>query len=57
MALYCRKCSKISTFELGYNMTKGAECFLLLQMGVVVAEKYNVTVNSGQLIGTVPQSI
>jgi hypothetical protein len=52
MTLHCRKCSKISTVELGYKMMKGAECFASLQMSVVLAEKHNVPVNSEKLIGT-----
>jgi hypothetical protein len=57
MALHCRKCSKINTVELGYNMMKGAECFVLLQMSVVLAEEHNVTVNSEELIGTTERLI
>jgi len=52
MPLQCRKCSKISTVELGYDMMKGAECFVSLQMSAVLAEEHNVTVNSEELIGT-----
>jgi hypothetical protein len=47
MALHYRKCIKISTVELGYNMMKGAGCFVSLQMIVDLAEEHNVTVNRG----------
>jgi hypothetical protein len=30
----------------------GSECDVLLQRGVVITEKYNVTVHSEELIGT-----
>lgn len=33
--------------ELGYNVMKGTECFVLLYAAVVVTEGYNVTVNRG----------
>jgi len=52
MALHYRKCSKISTVELGYNTMKGAGCFVSLQMIVDLAEEHNVTVDSEKLIGT-----
>jgi hypothetical protein len=40
------------TVELGYNAMKGTECFVSLQMGVVITENYNFMVNSDELIGT-----
>jgi hypothetical protein len=38
--------------EFGYNIVKGIEYFVLLQTGVVVAQDYNVMVNSEELFGT-----
>jgi hypothetical protein len=40
------------TVELSYNVTKGTEYFVLLQMSVVITEEYNVMVNSEELIGS-----
>jgi hypothetical protein len=41
-----------NTVELGYNVMKGAKHFVVLYTSVVITEKYNVMVNSEQLIGT-----
>jgi hypothetical protein len=38
------------TVELGYNVMKRAEYFVSLQTSVVLTEKYNVMVNSEELI-------
>jgi hypothetical protein len=35
------------TVQVGYNVTKGTECFVVL-----ISEEYNVMVNSEELIGT-----
>ena len=40
------------TVELGYNLIRGTEYFVSLQTGVVLTNKYNVTVDSEELIGT-----
>jgi len=39
----------INTFELGYNVTKGAEYFVWLQTSVVLTEEYTVMVHSEEL--------
>jgi hypothetical protein len=39
------------SFELGYNIMKGTEYFVLWT-SFVLAEEYNVTINSDELIGT-----
>jgi hypothetical protein len=38
--------------QLGYNIMKGTECFVLLQTSVVITEEYNIMVNSDKLICT-----
>jgi hypothetical protein len=38
--------------ELGYNIVKAIEYFVLLQTSVVVTQDYNVMDNSEELIGT-----
>jgi len=38
--------------ELGYNVTKGTEHFVSLYTSVVITDKYKVTVDSEELIGT-----
>jgi hypothetical protein len=38
--------------EIGNNIAKGIEYFVLLQTGVVVTQDYNVMDNSEELIGT-----
>jgi hypothetical protein len=42
----------IYIFELGYNVMRGTEYFVLLQTNIIVTEEYNVMVNRGELIGT-----
>jgi hypothetical protein len=37
--------------ELGYNIMKGTDYFLLLKTSVVITEKNNVMVKSEKLIG------
>jgi hypothetical protein len=44
--------SNENTVELGYNVMKEAEYFVLLQMSVVITEVCNVMVDSEELIGT-----
>ena len=46
------KLVSVSTVELGYNVVKGSEYFVWLWTGVVLNEECNVTVNSGEMIGT-----
>jgi hypothetical protein len=40
-----------NTFELGYNVRKGAEYFVSL-LTSVVAEEYNVVISSEEFFGT-----
>jgi len=42
----------LHTAELGYNVMKGTEYFVLLLTSVIVTEEYKVTVNGDKLIGT-----
>jgi hypothetical protein len=48
----CSDNLKKSTVELGYNVTKGTEYFVSLQMSVVTTQQCTVTVNSDELTGT-----
>jgi len=43
---------KQSRFELGYNIIKGAEYFVLLYKSIVINDECNVMVNSKELVGT-----
>jgi hypothetical protein len=40
-----------NTVELGYNIMKGTEYSVSLQMSVVLTDRYNIMVNSEELIG------
>jgi hypothetical protein len=41
-----------STVDVCYNVMKGTEYFVSLQTSIVIAEEYNVMVNSEELIYT-----
>jgi hypothetical protein len=44
---------EIYAVELGYNVMKATEYFVLLWISVVITEEYNVVVNGEELICTI----